>query len=281
MKFYNNIHNFYKLVGNNVAGKANQTIDVFLNSLTDKYSNAGLILNHIKDSGVNGNTTIKTILSNGQYFGILDRALRLARLTDLTDLYQKTIKNYSQFTTQNQVVLNENDLTPAGLTGGTSFSYTNLVKGYETLIIKNSSIPSSTSAVDSVTKSYSLKGSVFLGETGTTEYVIPLGLVSLTGQYDLLYFGKNKNSVSASDSEFINVSTPFTPGCLVTDLNTDDVVGVDSAFIIADNSLLPDDYFLSLLVSSSEDLGSSLIHLDQEILIRNSTSDLIVEFEPI
>jgi hypothetical protein len=277
MAFYNRINDFYILVGNSVDSKTNQTIDTFLNSLPNKYSNAGLILNFIKNSGVSGNTKISVILSNSQYYNILNEALKLAKITDKTDFYQGVLDAYSKYTQQNKVLLVENDLT--FFYSGDTFCYTNLTEVGESYVSEDVPVFSG----DVVTKNYKLSGSVFLGETdGTNTYVIPLGLLSLNGDYDLVSFGNNKNGVSASDTLFINVSTPLTNGCLVTDLDSGDVVPADVAFVIADNSLItPNDYVLFLIVGNSSvvnGVGLTSIVLDQEILITNVNPNLKVTF---
>jgi hypothetical protein len=276
MAFYNRINDFYTLVGNNVASKGNQSIDNFLNSLTDKYSNAGLILNYIKNKGVSGNTTISRLLSNPQYFNLIDEALKLARITDTTDFYQGVLDEYSEYTQQNKVLLGENDLT--FLYSGDTLSYTNLVEVGSSYVTQDVPVFSG----DVVTKNYKLSGNVSLGETdGTNIYVVPLGLLSLTGDYDLVSFGNNKNGVSARDTVFINVSTPLVPGCSVTDLSTGDIVPADIAFVTADNTFLsPDDYLLILIIGSSLSSGvrATSITLDQEILIINADPNLRVEF---
>lgn len=276
MGFYNKINDFYRLVGNNVASKTNETIDDFLSSLTDKYSNAGLILNYIKNSGVSGNTTIKTVLSNSQYFNILNQALRLANITDTTDFYQKVLDDYSQYTQQNKVVLGENDLTFFGGYTGNTFSYTNLVEFGESLVAEDVTVFSG----DVVGKSYKLKGLITLGEVNTDIYVLPLGLISLVGDYDILSFGNNKNGVSAFDSLYQNVSTPLAPGCAVTDIGSGIVTAANVAFVIADNSLITqDDYLLVLIIATlGTNIGSTTINLDQEILIANADPNLRVEF---
>lgn len=276
MGFYNKINDFYRLVGNNVASKTNQTIDTFLNSLVDKYSNAGLILNYIKNSGVSGNTTIKRVLSNSQYFNILDQALRLANITDNTDFYQKVLDDYSQYTQQNKTVLGENDLTFIGGYTGTTFSYTNLVEFGESLVAEDVAVFSG----DSVGKSYKLKGTINLGEEYTDTYVLPLGLISLVGDYDILSFGNNKNGVSALDVVYRNVSTPLTPGCAITDVDSGIVTPADFAFVIADNTFITqDDYLLFLIISTlGTNIGATTINLDQEILIANADPNLRVEF---
>jgi hypothetical protein len=277
MAFYKKINDFYRLVGNNVASKSGQSIDTFLNSLPNKYSNAGLILNYIKNKGVSGNIAISRLLSNSQYFNILNEALKLAKITDTTDFYQGVLDEYSEYTQQNKSLLGENDLT--FIYTGNTFSYTALEEVGSSYVSED--VPLFFG--DVVTKNYKLSGSVFLSETdGTTFYVVPLGLLSLTGGYDLVSFGNNKSGVSARDTFFINASSSLTPGCGVTDLATGDVVPADIAYVIADNTFLSlDDYLLILVIGSSSafgGVGQTFITLDQEILITNADPNLGVEF---
>ena len=260
MNFYKNTKQFYGLVGNNIASSSNLTIDNFLDQLTDKYSNAGLIFNYLKNRGVSGNLRIKTLLSRPEYFSFLDESLVLAGVTDNTDFIQKVIENNSLYTEENKFILLANDVEAFEYSGNT-FSYTTLVESKESAVVKDISLSG-----DIVTKSYRLVGNVFLDDSFNIN-LIPLGLISLEGDYFGAALSFGKNTVSAQDTVFDNVVTPLAPGCFVTNAfsgNFDEAI----AFIFADNTFLgPDDYQLYLVVASSFPIVSTSVTIDQEFTI--------------
>ena len=262
MNFYKNTKQFYGLVGNNIASSSNLTIDNFLDQLTDKYSNAGLIFNYLKNRGVSGNLRIKTLLSRPEYFSFLDESLVLAGVTDNTDFIQKVIENNSLYTEENKFSLLANDVEAFGYSGGT-FSYTTLVESKESAVVKDISLSG-----DIVTKSYRLVGNVFLGDSSGF-YLIPLGLISLEGDYVSAGLTFGKNTVSAQDTVFDNVVTPLAPGCFVTNASNNEFDEAPIAFIFADNTFLgPDDYELYLVVASiSFPINSTSVAIDQEFTI--------------
>jgi hypothetical protein len=277
MAFYNRINDFYTLVGNNVASKTNESIDAFLNSLADKYSNAGLILNYIKNSGVSGSTDINDLLSNSQYFNILNEALRLAKLTDRTDFYEKLVKDNSLFTEENKFSLLPNDVVAAEYTGGTA-SFTTLVESKESRLAKDFT----TIGVDGTGKGYRLVGQVVLNEPNENFYIIPLGLLTVNSPANYQFvLGPSRNNVQAIETvpvqfEPWNISTPLGANCLVTNANNGFFTPADIAFVYADNNQLSsDDYELFLVVVSQfNNINSTIVTIDQEIIIGVTTDNL-------
>jgi hypothetical protein len=263
MNFYKNTKQFYGLVGNNIASSNNLTIDNFLDQLTDKYSNAGLIFNYLKNRGVSGNLRIKTLLSRPEYFSFLDESLVLAGVTDNTDFIQKVIENNSLYTEENKFILLANDVEAFDYSGGT-FSYTTLVESKESAVVKDFSLSG-----DVATKSYRLVGNVFLNDAFDF-HLIPLGLISLEGDYFAAAISSGKNTVLSQNAFFGNVVTPLAPGCLVTNALDGEIDEAVVAFIFADNTttLGPDDYQLYLVVASFDfPIVSTSVTIDQEFTI--------------
>jgi hypothetical protein len=269
MNFYKNTKQFYALVGNNVAGNSNLTIDEFLNQLENKYSNAGLIFNYLIDRGVNGNLQIKALLARPEYFSFIDKSLTLASATDTTDFYQKVVEVNSLYTEENKFSLLANDVEAFGYSGGT-YVYTTLLESKESALIQDTIAFSGDVAV----KSYRLVGSAYLDDS-TGFYVLPLGLITIEGDYIGASLSSGKNTVSAQDTLFDNVVTPLAPGCFVTDSSSGDFEVAPIAFIFADNtSLGPNDYELYLVVASiSFSIGSTVVTIDQEFTISTLTKD--------
>jgi hypothetical protein len=274
MNFYKNTKQFYGLVGNNIASSNNLTIDNFLGQLTDKYSNAGLIFNYLKNRGVSGNLQIKTLLSRPEYFSFLDESLVLAGVTDNTDFIQKVIENNSLYTEENKFSLLANDVEAFGYSGRT-FSYTTLVESKESAVVKDFSLSG-----DIVTKSYRLVGNVFLGDSAEY-YILPLGLITIEGDYIGAALSFGKNTVSAQDTGFDNVVTPLASGCLVTNTFSGEVQESPVGFILAINTstvLGPDDYLLFLIIGDyfgfgGFPIGNTSVAIDQEFSISTLTKD--------
>jgi hypothetical protein len=279
MGFYNKKDEFYRLVGNNVANKTNQTIDNFLNSIPNKYSNAGLILNHIKGGGVSGNTTIGRLLSTPEYFGLINEGIRLANITNTTDFYQEVLDKQSTYTEQNNVINNANQIDYLGYSGG-SICYTSLSEVGESIIIK--SVPT---VGDLKNKIFRLNGFVYLNESDESSYVIPLGLLSLDGDYTNIGFGDNQNSVTTTVSSYGNVGTSLSVGSVLT-LASDDqsTVGATQARLVIDSNLLSpplslDDYVIYLIVKSTDNFNKTVVHINQDInIVTTGNNEVRVEF---
>lgn len=96
MAFYNNTFKLYTLVGYNIASRANETINQFLNSVPED-SNANLFFTTLTSTGVSGDLKIRSLISNSQYFNRINDAIDVVERVDSVESDEDIKENYPTY----------------------------------------------------------------------------------------------------------------------------------------------------------------------------------------
>jgi len=96
MAFYNNTFKLYTLVGYNIASRANETINQFLNSVPED-SNANLFFTTLTSTGVSGDLKIRSLISNSQYFNRINEAIDVVERVDSVESDEDIKEKYPTY----------------------------------------------------------------------------------------------------------------------------------------------------------------------------------------